>query len=357
MEENFIEPIINGFKVRYSILDEMVDKSKIYGERTNIFVNVDSIISRFFRNDECISAFNALNDNMILTSEMINIVAHYRHYFWSRFRMPITFIFYHCNKKPKWQKNYVPDYNLRVFNKLRDIDNPKYGGLPEAISANLKLVKLLSTYVNKAYYIESDGLEPSVIPYYIIKKTRKNTCNIIISHDKVESQLTTLDDNTIMIYPKGAKSYFINRDNIYDDILSTVKYRPRNKLSPKLYPLYLAFVGDKGRNLSKVDGFSKVKALKMIDKLIDDGVIENRHNKGLDRMMLREYLSTDQILKLRNNYKCINFSFAHKLLRNIDEAKIKNCFVDKYDNKSIMEINSKYFEFNHIKLIELCEGV
>lgn len=356
MSLEVIEPIINGFKIKYSMMSDMIHISELEGRKTNVFINIDSILSKFFRSDEVISAFNSLEDNVILTSELINIIAHYRHFFWSRYRMPITFYLYHCNKQPKWQKKYVPNYNIKTLDKIQDKENPKYGGLPEAIEQNLRLVKLLSTYVDKAYYIESDGLEPSVIPYYVSTLGCKDTCNIIITQDKSEYQLVNLD-NTVVFHPRGNKSKIITKKNIFDEaVFGDIKYKPNNELDPNLYSLYIALTGDKNRNLIRVDGFSKVKSLKLIDRLIDMKYINNGINKGLDKILLMEFLSESQYKQLKNNYKCINFNFAYKLLRDVDKVKINNCFVDKYDNKAIMEINSKYFEYNHIRLIELCEG-
>ena len=354
-----IEPIINSFKVRYDVFTDLIRKSNMEGNHIAMYINVDSILDKFYTSNEIISAMNSLKheESIILTSELINIVAHYRHFFWSRFRAPSVFYFYYCSKRPKWQSEKNKDY-MSILDFKRDLENPKFGGLNETLESNLKLVDLLSTYVNHAYFIKSDGLEPSVIPYFLIKKTlKKNTdiCHMILTNDKSEYQLANLP-NTFILRSRGEKSKIIDSSMIYDHKFKDIKYRPENKLSPELYPLLLAFLGYKPRSLPKVKGYTLVATLKLLDKLIDNKVIKNGNNKGLDKEAFLNYISEEQFDQLEKNYKCINFNRAYKLLRDVDIIKIDKALVDKYDNMSIMNLNTQYFQGNNIMLVELCEG-
>lgn len=358
LDKNIIESIIHSKLVRYEVLNKMIKKYDLEGNKISIYINIDDILKKFYKNDAVLASMKALYDNdiLFLTPELINIIAHYRNYFWTRWQVPSTFYFYYCDKKPKLQCKINKKYMKNIF-KNREKDNIKLSGITETIDANLKLVDLLSTYVKHAYFIKSNGLEPSVIPYYLIKKNKdKDVLHMIITDDKLEYQLTNLN-NTYILRTRGKNSYLINKNNIYDHLFKNVKYRPKNKISSELYPLIMALSGYKNRSIENIKGLTFVKFIKIIDKYISKGYIKNEYMNFIDKDVFSNDLDDDQIELLTNNYYCTNFKYAYKLLEDFDKERINQCLVDKYDNMSIMNINNKYFPLNNIKLIELCRGI
>ena len=355
-ELEVIEPIINYMKVKYDKLEELILSSSMEGDSINIFINIDKILDLFY-NDRILSAVYSLKslEDIILTAELINLIAHYRHFFWKKFRAKSNFYLYHYNKKVKLATYYNKDYLKDVSNK-RDLKHPKYGELNSLINDNLKLVDLISLYVKNAYYIESNGLEPSIIPYYIIKnKTKQSEANIILTSDKVEYQLANIK-NTFILNCRGSKTKLISKKEIYDSYYKNIKYRPNNTISSKLYPVILSLIGYKKRNIDKVKGYSFVKSIKMIDKLIDNKIIKNKELKRLDYNIFKEYLSEEQFKQFELNFKYLNFKQIEQNLNVLDKILIDNKLEDRYDNIAIMDINADYFPNNNIKLIELCEG-
>lgn len=358
LDKNVIGTIIHSKLVKYDKLTELIKKYNLEGNKISIYINLDSILKKFYKNDEVLSSMKALYDNdiLILTSELINIIAHYRHYFWSRWHVKSKFYFYYCNKKPKLQCKINKDYMKDLFD-LRDEDNIKLSGVTDTIEGNLKLVELLSTYIKNAYFIKSDGLEPSVIPYYLIKKNKdKDTVHLIITDDKLEYQLVNLN-NTYILRTKGKNSDFICKNNIYNHLFKNVKYRPNNIISSELYPLIIALSGNKNRNIPNIKGLTFVKYMKLLDKYISNNELKNDYNEFIDEEIFKDDLTEKQLKILINNYYCTNFKYSYKLLKDINKEKIKQSLVDKYDNISIMNINNKYFSLNNIKLIEICEGI
>lgn len=352
-----IEPVINFHKVKYDHLTQLIRDSKMEGSKINIFINLDCILDLFYT-EKMIPLVSSLrhHENIILTAEIINLIAHYRHFFWSRFRASSKFYFYSCTEVPRWQSSKNSDY-MCFFNIKKDEDHLLYGAVNQVFNSNLRLVNLISTYVKGAYYIESNGLEPSVIPYYLIKNVaKKDECNLILTADKMEYDLTNLD-NTFILRARGNKSKIIGRADILDHKFKNVKYRPKNNFSPDLYPLIYAIDGYNKRNIGKVKGITFVKGMKMLDELIDKKVIRNGRNGTLHYDMFEDYLNEDQFCTLEKNYKCTNLDYAYKMIKHIDEIRIQDCLIDKYDNISIMNLNAQYFQGNNIQLVELCEGI
>lgn len=358
MDLKVIEIILNSFKVKYNVLLDLINNSSAEGDNMNIYINLDSIFNNFYVEGKD-SAMNSLTvkESLIMVSELINIAAHYRHFFWSRFRATTKIYFYYCNKRPKWQKKKVDTYFEKdEFNK--STEHPKFSGINETIEDVLKLFSKVIEYIQEVYYVPSDGLEPSIIPYYLIKNTgNENTCHMVISKDKIDYQLCNIN-NTFIVSPRGVNTKMIEAKTIYDHKFKSIKYRPKNHLSPELYPLLIAFLGDKKRGIPKVKGCTLVHTLKTIDKLIDDELIKNGLNKSISLDTLSECIDEVSAKQIKNNYKCINFNRVYHLLTEMDSYNIrKHISNNKYDNESIMNLNGTYFQNNNIKLIELSEGI
>ena len=78
--------ILNSKKIKYVILEELVKKLPQDTDELNIFINADSIFKSFY-NPSIKEQLNAIkNENKyLLSSEFITIIAHYRHFFYSRY--------------------------------------------------------------------------------------------------------------------------------------------------------------------------------------------------------------------------------------------------------------------------------
>lgn len=357
-ELEVIQPIINWHKIKYKTFSKLIMNSRMEGNKVNMFINLDSILNLFYT-DKLIPAVHSLKhlENIVLTAEVINIIAHYRHFFWKSFNgVPTRFFIYSCNKVPKFSKKINENYMSTYIKKI-DEDNIRYGEVNKIINVNKELLNLISLYVQDAYFIESNGLEPSLIPYKLINKygTDKNICNIIMTNDKYEYQLTNLK-NTFIIRPRGDKSKIIGKEDIYNHKFKDIKYRPGNIISPRFYPFVLAMDGYKKRNIEKVKGYSFVKTMKLIETMIFDKRIKNDKISNPDTYLFKDYLNDNQIETLLNNLKCTDLGYLDKVIDDkLFDSKIK--LINRYDNKAIMELNSEYFPNNNIQLIELCEGV
>ncbi|MEI2420731.1 hypothetical protein V6O07_10695, partial [Arthrospira platensis SPKY2] len=265
-----LEPLINTHKIKYSIMDDLVKKMEIKKETENInvYINLDSIFSQFYR-DDIVDAIKSLNsdENVTLCSEIANIAAHYRRYFWTRHNLRTTFYFYYMNKKPKYNRSLYPEYADSLIEK-KSKKNTRFTSVNSFINQNLKLFTILSLYIPQVYFILSDGLEPALIPFHFIKKSEDNDINLLLTKDEYEFQLVSRK-NTYLLRMKYDKSDIIDRNNLFDYLLKKNKYEPLHHIDGKYFENILPMISCKSRSVKSMKGYGKVSLLKKIDKNFD----------------------------------------------------------------------------------------
>lgn len=357
MFDEVIEPIINFRKVKYDKLDEMIvpliKNNTLTGEFVNFYIDLDFVLEKFY-DPKVLSCFKSLKGKELIkmTAEVINIISHYRNYFWSRFKVPTAFILYSFNSPISYNKKINNDkYMVDLYNK-KSQDHPEYGMVNYVFNVNKKMIENISVYIKNAYYIETFGIDTTVIPYFFINKHGNNSrCNIILTNDKIDYQCAMLK-NTFILNACGSKSKLISSSDLIEEKFKNIKYRPNNNFSPELYSIIMASIGYKKRGLEKVTGFSNT--CKILDKAISQGIIKNGKNIHLPDELLDMFPDG----KLLNaNFKLINPDRQLRSLKLHQQSKLYDCLVDRFDNSAIMELNDRYFNLNNIQLIELSKGV
>ena len=134
--------IINSKKVKYIVLDELIKKLPVNTEEINLFISIDSLLKSFY-NPQVNEKINVLDsdDQYMLSSEIINIAAHYRHYFWSRYQIPTNYFFYYSDKEADYCIRELPTYKSSFYGK-RLYNKVEFRNLNKMINENLKLASL-----------------------------------------------------------------------------------------------------------------------------------------------------------------------------------------------------------------------
>lgn len=348
------EPIINSNKVKFKILDNIFKDFNFTSDRVNLYINLDSILSEFYRED-LVSSFMNLKgyENIALSSEIMNIAAHYRKYFYTRHKKQTFIYFYYMNKKPKKNIQIYPDYCKSIIDR-KSINNPKYSVFNNILKDNLRLLSLLSIYVPQVYFLLSDGYEPSLVPYNIMRSVEGT--NIVLTKDPYEYQFVSYPD-TYILRLKYDKSILLSRDNLIDYIIKDNKYKPVNHIDGVLYELLLSYISCKKRDLKGIKGKGKVTIIKKIDKLISI----NKLPKDLENISFSSlYKILDMDIdydEIKSLYCITNIAYQYNRLSKKDKINLEEFLIDKYENRTIMQINSTYYLNNPVQLIELWEGV
>lgn len=347
-----LEPLINTHKIKYKILDDIVKDMSITDEikNINIYINLDSIFKSFYRDDVADNIKDMNNsDHVTLCSELANIAAHYRRYFWTRHYKQTTFYFYYMNKKPKYNRHIYSEYADNLIEKKKK-SNIKYHAVNKLIKDNLILFAMLCPLLPKVYLSLSETLEPGLIPYHFIKKSNENDFNLVLTKDEYEFQLIGLENTQILRLSKD-KSYLINRNSLIPYLLKSTKYKPFNFIDGKYYENILPLISCKSRNIKAIKGYGKVSLLKKIDSNFE------HLSPDLSFNLFLSILNIEVSSEIFDRYKIINLRNQYKRLSRLEKIRLEEFVQDKFENSALMQFNTEYFPYNPIKLIELYDGI
>lgn len=353
------QSILNSKKIKYSILKDIIQPKLIGVMEINIFISLNSILKTFYslKPDEVAESLQITKPNS-LSSEIINIIAHYRHFFWSRFGIPSNYYIYYsdemCNYCCSINKNYKSDY----YDKRKGLSDIKeFITINEVINRNLSLIEILTEYLPNVYFINTKTFEPSALPQLLIDKNKQKEYihNFILTNDSMDYQLCN-NPYTSIISLNADRSRIIDQNNLMQVIMKKTKSENRNlitNVSSFFYVPVYSIAGFKKYNITGIKGHGPLRSLKKINKLIEDDLLSNICYNNMNE--ISDLLNLDKKL-LNNNFKILSLKNISINISNKEFINIKKQLNNKSDNMSLLEINNKYYKSNPLMLIELMEG-
>lgn len=355
-----IEKLVGMHKLKYDELSNMVANNFEEGKFINIFINLQSILDYFYipTTVQKMQLDFDKSNKFTLSKCILNMAAHYRHFFFSRYKVSSKIYFYYSDNVPTYNRNINSLYKKNLFNK-KDLFNEKYFTLNNYIKKELSIFKDILNYIYDIYLIDSENVDTTIIPYHFIKKSGNDFCNLLITKDELEYQ-----------YVKFAKTYILNikkdnntmvtKKNVYSLLLekNKAKFDLDVNISETFIPLILSISGVKKFNIDGVSGYGFIKTIKKLASLIKEEKIMNECIY-IDRVISSILSDTyDDSQKVLRNMKTIDVEIMYEdfKMKRSSEIKIENQLVNKYDKISIDKVNSKYFN-NELMLGELMEGV
>lgn len=341
------------FKIRYLLLNDLIeDKIEfIPGEEINIFINVETILKKITSTlEDNENVLSGPRRNLLLTSCIFNLAAHYRNYFNKHKVCSKVYIYGPENVESDYlNRVYNEDYrtNSLLMNRdtLTSIGNTYVNSLP--------YLKTILSYVEGVYYITSGVMEPSLIPSIInnhIDGCEKK--NILISDDRYEYQYTKND--YYIFKPRLEKSIMITKENVMDVIKEKTKCKNVENPDVNFIPFVLSILGDKYRDIPKI----KKKGIATIYKDINKGIEDNLINEQVTNITsLSQIMESDTHNQLAINYLTTNVFEQEKRLSNTNISYIKNQLVDKYDSGYLRNVNDEFFIEFPLNIIEINRGI
>lgn len=350
-----IKPYVNAKQINVNATDTV-----------NIFVDFWDIVKPLY-NPQTLETLNNMkvHERFMISSEIINIIAHYRHFFYSRLKMYTNFIFYYSDKKDAQRTAISRDYKSSFYEKRLDTKHQTFGIINGILQKNVNLIKLFCEYVPHVYFINTGDVEPSLIPHLFLSENSKlkqdivdrNNTSIIISNEKIHYQDLLLNDKVLQLELRGKeKSRFVTSEDIIDILLEKSKKEYFFSILPDMYSLILSLTGYKDYDINGVKKLGNVKALQFIQKCLDDKTLSNMSYNNLELVpKLAEKLGEEGIdNKIAQNMLLLNnsiYKFNSKDLINIEMQ-----LIDKIDAKSVRYVNDKYFTRYPILLQYVFEG-
>lgn len=350
-----LEAIINAKKIKYAILKPLVEQNLPSDTKSlNVFISLECIMKQFYR-PEVNERMNSLDmpEKYLLSSELINVVAHYRHFFWSRYGVPSTYFVYYSTSRAAYNTKRYPNYRGSFYDKRLD-NSTEYGTLNSMIKENLNLANILSEYLPNIYFINTKSLAPSALADFIIKNNQEDgLTNIVLSNNAVDYQMVN-NERTFAITLNSDNSKVIRKDNLMKLLLKGSKKKDETTLSSNFYVPSLSISGHKAYELEGVKGVGNLKAIGVLEKALEAGDIAD--TEYTDITSLAEELFTNDSERIIKNFDVLSYHNLHARMSPKQMDNIRQQIENKSDNQSLMEINNTYYEKYPLQLIELCEG-
>jgi hypothetical protein len=317
-----------------------------YDTSMNFYINLEPIIHKMCNNDMDLYLKNSSEKIYEFISNIFNIAAHYRMYF-SRMGINnniILYIQYPLNKT-SYNRSIIPKYRSNYHVKLKR----KYDSFMvyRLLRDSIKYINIISEYIPNVYFIQSNNIESSVIPY-IINKYKPADINVLLTNNNMYD-FQYVNFNTLVLLSKQDKSILLNSSNILSYL--ELKHDTETAVfSPKYIPFISSLYGDMNRNIEKIKGFG----LKRIFKLLNTAVLNNQLPKdtcNID-MLLNTVNDKDRTI-VSNNYKCIDVEYQYNNIPEKSLNEIYDRFIDRTDIDSIKSLLSKYFNKHPILITEL----
>lgn len=361
-----LEKILHSKKVAYKnfipMIKPYVDRTKI-NQNVNIFIDLWDILKQLY-NPKIIESFSLLNneDRFTITSELINLVSHYRHYFGSRLEKYTTFYFFISSKESLYHKKIYKDYKKDFYEKRLNENNSIFGNLNKIIMDTFKTMKIIMQFIPNCYFINTSSIDSNVIPYFIISESSDNDdLNIIISNDELQYQCLLLK-NTLILELRGEKTRFSIREDIIDNLLSSTKKTSSDypNILPDNLNIFLPFISQKNYNIESIKNMGITRALSFTEKMIEKDLIkplsEYINNDILLNALKENGLNDEEVNKYSMNYSLINFKEVIEKNRNTYVNILESSLIDREDPEGLRKMNEKYFSKSPILLNYCYEG-
>ena len=342
--------VINANYVKYDALKKLIIENFKGSNINTMFIYIDMYsICKSLYNDNVV-----IEDYTILTSNIINMCAHYRDFF-RRMNVDTAFFIINSQNHPHMNTQLVSNYNDKVYNDF--IVNAQ---MSDMIKQNNELLEIICPYLPDICFINRTS-EVSVIACDIMRKydMNDNFAHMVISKDPYTWQLVTTKPNTVILRPKKKDgvdiSYMINRGNVMQHYYTLRKIKQQSTLiSPELLTVILAATSLPERNIKSMVSASKV--IQALNSLIIDKRIINGYNS--DPIFIYTELQNMGISKISPyiasaRFKAIDVACQQIAYMNTIEALYSTEILNLTDPNGVKEINEKFFKDNPLDLNRL----
>lgn len=359
-----IEKSLNSKKIRYEYLEILFSKYKnsFKPENTiNIFIDLPSMVKQLYNpeNIKGISGIINKKEKYFIASNLLNMIAHYRHFFASRLQCYTNIAFIYNSKIDTTIQKINPNYKKTYYEKRFLFSNPIFSDLNCLLRDNYKIIKIMIDYLPHCYFLDSLSMDSSCIfPFIIEQDEFKDNLNIIISNDKLLYQ-NTLVGETLILQPKGDKSNIITSNYIFNDLVGKNKTIEKNPnyllINPENILLIESLINHKNNDTIGIRNYGYMKALEFLNK---NNIDLNKITISLDivDVLFKELLSEEELLIVKDNFKIYNSFYLSSLY----EERLNNLYpiFTKYinDTSELKKVNETFFAKYPLLLDFLFEG-
>jgi hypothetical protein len=347
----------NIMKIKYADLDEYLTRAKFLQptDKVNIFINMETVF-------KYLSMINDLEKKLvlqknfptILTSNILNLAAHYKRFFINN-GLDTRVYLYNTDFKSDEFSQFKYNSDFRSYYLLKYNGNPKFVYLTDVLKDTvIPEVKIICDFIPRVYYLTGKNIEGSLIPYIVGEddKTRKN---IIISGEFYDTQYSLIP-NYFVSYMHHAIGYRRVCTNI-GECLKEMTKKPSNELESMCntysnYSMYCSLISVMGDRMRSIDGLSGVGP-KILEKYILQGIAKNEitmttNNPAMIGSIFHDNEMAEEFI---NNFYCVSMIAMYDELTTSAKVSVLNQRKDRFDNNSLINLNATKF-YNYPLILE-----
>lgn len=308
----------------------------------NIFINLDDFFHKLHRPifDREFQT-TGIDVSKQVVSNIINLLAHYRNWAIKEKLYPSLYLIY-TDSMDFDNSVRVPLYR-EYYQKINNAENQNYFYINLAIRNSHDILKVICKYIKNCNLINSNQIEPSIIPYYIGEYYPADY-NLLISRDEYDLQYACYSKWALMV-PRGDKSKLVTKKTLWDYVqyYSGHNIEINNYLNPRLFEYCKALIGDKYRSIPKLGRLSWSTLIKRINNTD----IDNYNDENID-IYLTDFLSKVLNKKINtdnyyNNLYCTSIPQQVNSILTIKKSIIDHQILSFDDPKALLELNNTVF--------------
>lgn len=347
--------------LRWELISQNLPQKDTSKDTANVFINFECVLKNLATYHGLGELITYHKQDVVLEIEsaIINLVAHYKGYFVTRYRKVNVYLYYTdlTSELPQEMRVYNKFYRSLYLNKY--LMNPAFRDMSSLlVSVIIPEVDLILNYIPGCYFLRCKGFDSSVAPYLCSQIYQRNhedetIDNIVISGDVFDTQYLFMGGFK-MIYIKRRFQHFAVYSDISGVINSIVKDESPFDLAifngEMYFRLLLSIKGSKIRNIKSAKGFGYGKFMNLLKVGLDNGVVLTGFEsiRSIADLFPEKY--RDDII---NSFQCTNLDVQIEMTTEADIESLKSQLVDKSDIGSVQSLNNKRFLSYPLKLMYL----
>lgn len=308
----------------------------------NIFINLDDFFHKLHRpliDREFQTTGIDVSKQMV--SNIINLLAHYRNWAIKENLYPELYLIY--TESMDFDNNVRLTTYRDYYRKINKEENQNYFYVNLAIKNSFDILKVICKYIKNCNLINSNQIEPSIIPYYISEYYPKDY-NLLITRDEYDLQYSCYSKWALMV-PRGDKTKMVTKKSLWEYVqyymghnVDTIDY-----INPRLFEYCKALLGDKYRSIPKLGRLSWNGILKRlkntdINEYNDDSI--DIYLKDFTSKVLDKKINPDNYY---NNLYCTSVFQQVNSILTIKKSIIDHQIISFDDPKALLELNNTIF--------------
>lgn len=314
--------------IKYEVLDELVRSSLLITNNTpiDIYIDIQSLYKHVLSDNLLV------NDIKVISINILNMAAHYRHYFKSRYNIDTTV--YIIN-------NLSNDKQNNIFEQLNSKNQDMF-----------QIIKKIVPYFPLVYYIEKNIYNSTSIILNLIKTQSipKNHTAFVISTDIYSYQIPAFIPLSILLRP-SLNPKFITNNNVIDTMYPRKSTKLiTSDLNPALLPVIMAYHKCPDLGLVMINNFKKTITI-IRNKIINNQILNGYNSPNIFKK------ESEEIFK---RICLCDLIVITKLYESSYEALIQNWTISKQcDYNTLANILDKLFNrdidnlLNYLYLLEV----